>query len=224
MAIPDEIVGKTIGKWHVLEALPQRPRVRARCLGCDRVYSRSAYSIAAGGSAQCKSCGSAQAQTSHGMAGTKIYSAWAVMRKNHGGAIVEAWDDFDEFYRDMAPRPEGAVMLIRPDESKRWGPGNAVWKSRAAAPEIFLSRGDSAWRPKPLQHLGKNQKRILKILGQSRAPVRASVLAGLLGVSQSTCWNSLVGMRRRGLVLNRGRGVGWDLDAVGVRKARRMAA
>lgn len=81
-----------------------------------------------------------KAKTRHGMHGSKIYEAWHAMKqrctnpkhkayKNYGGrgiTVCEEWIEFDNFMRDMYPRPEGS-SLERINNSKGYSKDNCKW-------------------------------------------------------------------------------------------------
>lgn len=72
--------------------------------------------------------------------GTPTYFAWRNMRSrctnsthagwcNYGGrgiAVCSEWDSYDQFFKDMGPRPTG-LTLERLDTNKGYRPGNCAW-------------------------------------------------------------------------------------------------
>lgn len=68
------------------------------------------------------------------------YMSWGAMRRRCAGkdvnsryylgvAVCKAWENFDQFYRDMGPRPEG-MTLDRKDCAKGYTPENCRWADR----------------------------------------------------------------------------------------------
>lgn len=85
-----------------------------------------------------------EAYTTHGMTGSPEYETWLGMRRRcynpnrsdyarYGGrgiTVSQEWkNSFEEFYRDMGPRPKDH-SLERIDNSKEYCKDNCVWASR----------------------------------------------------------------------------------------------
>lgn len=88
-----------------------------------------------------KSCGCRQGKTAHGLHKHPIYTAWENMRQrtrnpkcpefcNYGARgikIAEAWEDFIEFFADMAPSWEPRKSLDRRKNQEDYSPSNCWW-------------------------------------------------------------------------------------------------
>lgn len=69
----------------------------------------------------------------HGMYGTPTYKSWSEMKRRCGKAknyknisYCKAWENFDNFYRDMGVRPKGKT-LDRINPYGNYEPSNCRW-------------------------------------------------------------------------------------------------
>ena len=107
-----------------VEAIGTKTFWRFQC-DCGVKVLKDVHQVKAG---QIQSCGCLQKDTKpnlkHGGFGTPEYCTWSAMRKrclnsedkdfkNYGGrgiTIDPSWDSFEQFLKDMGPRPEGKTL------------------------------------------------------------------------------------------------------------------
>jgi hypothetical protein len=61
---------------------------------------------------------------------TATYRSWQTMFHRATGGVVDRWNTFENFLKDMGPRPKG-MQLGRKDTGKGFSPQNTVWISPA---------------------------------------------------------------------------------------------
>ena len=80
----------------------------------------------------------------HGMSNRSEYWIWKSMRsrcnnvktenyKNYGGRgikVCKRWDSFENFYKDMGPRPSSEYSIERLDNDGNYEPSNCKWGTR----------------------------------------------------------------------------------------------
>ncbi len=138
-------VGNRYGKLVVLEVVKLDKFYHAICkCDCGLETNTRINRLKRG---ECKSCGCinksrAIAQlTTHGKSRTPEYFCWQAMKSrcfnpknkayvHYGGrgiTVSKEWMDFNNFIRDMGPRPDSSLSLERLDNSKGYSKDNCVW-------------------------------------------------------------------------------------------------
>lgn len=137
MSIIDDALGKTFGRLTLIRRM-RPPKVLCLC-SCGVEKEINAYNVLKGA---VTSCGCMQREnlrtrnTKHGLSNTGAYNSWCAMWTRctnpkgqyygMGRTPPESWRDFEQFLKDVGPRPEG-YSLERRDNSKPYGPDNCAW-------------------------------------------------------------------------------------------------
>ena len=150
--VPIPMQGSTFGKLLVLpsyryvkDAKSGKSRIQWLCLcdpklggcGMTKWCYRDALINKRTKNKACQLC----ANKSHGMSNTPEYRAWVNMHQrcgnpnnssweDYGGRgikVDEAWDTFEQFFKDMGKRPSPDHSLDKMNNYANYGPGNCLW-------------------------------------------------------------------------------------------------
>ena len=128
----------------------------------------------------CRACESKRAVSAHNARANKSeYKAWLQMHSRcsnpnyvgyhrYGGrgiSVCEAWSSFEQFLKDIGPKPHADLQLDRKNNNGNYEPGNCRWASRQD------------------QARNTSTNRVLKFQGRSMLLVE---WAELLGLPQTT--------------------------------------
>ena len=136
------MIQKYFERWFVLNKLDGE---RALCLcECGKIKAVNIQNLKSGKSKSC-GCLRRELHTTHGKSrtGSREYACWLAIRqrctnpsdprfKDYGGrgiAVCERWTDFENFLKDMGPRPAGG-SIDRVDNSLGYQPDNCRWATR----------------------------------------------------------------------------------------------
>jgi hypothetical protein len=147
----DELMAKIIdrtghvyGRWTLLERIPGKRAYLCKC-ECGTVKPVHTTHLRRG---KTKSCGCLDRElfrarsTTHGMSNTVEHRTWLSMRDRcrnpkvahyecYGGrgiTVCERWmDSFENFYKDMGPKPSARHSIDRINVNGNYEPGNCRW-------------------------------------------------------------------------------------------------
>lgn len=153
-----DLTGKQFGYWTVQNYAGHK-KWNCICTGCNRPFVVSGYALRSNREMHgCRSCVATVQRSKHGHAGrnrSPTYQSWRAMHQRcecpkcndyaiYGGAgisVVEAWNSFDQFLKDMGHRPPG-FQLDRIDGAKNYEPSNCRWISNKGQQQ---NRSDNKW-------------------------------------------------------------------------------
>jgi hypothetical protein len=94
--------------------------------GCKRIVS--GVLLRSGRVSECQTCSKGRV-ISHGMAGSPIYNVWSGTLARRRDEVCERWLEFNNFFEDMSPRPDG-FWLLRKDPKQKFCKENCYWSFR----------------------------------------------------------------------------------------------
>lgn len=141
------LIGERIGRLTVMQEIGKTKdnHILWECL-CDCGKTTNVRSTHLKRKA-IRSCGCLQkektqdARTTHGRSRTSEYRIWSDMKRRcynpktqyypiYGGRgiiVCEKWHNFENFYKDMGPRPSNRHSIERKDPNSNYEPDNCIW-------------------------------------------------------------------------------------------------
>jgi hypothetical protein len=183
-----DLTGETFGSWTVLGYVGYRKYRRddythfwkCKCK-CGREKNVRGNNLLGGTSTKCRSCSTSISKTKHGLYGSPEYKVWGEMMQRcynpnykdfsdwggRGIKVCPRWHKFENFYKDMGPRPSKNHSLDRIDNDGDYSPENCRW---ATWKEQTRNKRNNVW----IEYKGKKyiQADLVKLVGVSEQTIR----------------------------------------------------
>ena len=154
MIATNDLTNQVFGKLTVLHMHPEKSFDGRVQWYCKCSCSENSFRIIIGKSltsGNSKTCGCTriasikESNSSHGMSNSKEYRIWKAIKErcyyekhkaygDYGGRGITVSDDwinsFENFYRDMGPRPSDDHSIERRDGDKNYSKNNCYWATR----------------------------------------------------------------------------------------------
>lgn len=146
-SVPALRVGQRLGRLtvvipHVKVEGQQKPQVIVSCSCGSGLIEKAKRHVVSGAT---QSCGCGQGFYTHGGVNTPEYGVWKAMKQRcympnsrmfrfygaKGVTVCDRWrDSFENFIKDMGPRPTAAHSIERVDVEQGYCPENCIWATR----------------------------------------------------------------------------------------------